>query len=219
VAANTDPSTELREIRKALKLSLRNFAEMLGLEFTTYKNYEYNAVKTVPNEVMVKARSLQPVREFATPLIAIEVPLPYIGLIAASSPIDWVDPLDVEDTVYVPTRMADRRKDPSTQKFVARFCCRVVGDSMEPLLLENDLLVFECAESPRMGLMVMHRSPDNLITVKQLKHDGTSYILRSLNRTYPDVPVNGHIVGFLVGIVRQSGSRETTEYDATGILP
>lgn len=219
MAANTDPSTELRDIRKSLKLSLKPFAEILGLEVTTYKNYEYNAVKKIPDDVLIRARSLQPVINFAAPLISTEVPIPYIGLIAASSPMDWIDPLEVEDTVFVPTKMAERRKDPSTQKFIARFSCRVVGDSMEPLLLENDLLVFECNESPRMGLVVMHRSQSNLISVKQLKHDGSTYILKSLNRNYPDVPAIGTIVGFLVGIVRQSGSRETTEYDSTGIVP
>jgi SOS-response transcriptional repressor LexA len=55
------------------------------------------------------------------------------------------------------------------------------------------------------------------VTVKELKHDGERFILSSINQSFPEVPAEGIVIGHLVGIVREQGSRITTEYDSNGI--
>jgi SOS-response transcriptional repressor LexA len=65
----------------------------------------------------------------------------------------------------------------------------------------------------------MYRSPEKSITIKELKHDGKGFILHPLNPAYEDVPALGTCLGYLVGIVREVGSRKVTVYDSTGIRP
>jgi SOS-response transcriptional repressor LexA len=135
---------------------------------------------------------------------------PYMGQVAASTPVDWSDPFDADEFEYVPSEMGDGR---------GRFSARVIGYSMHPLLIPGDLVVFQASNVPKLGVVVLHRSTDNQVTVKELKHDGDKFILSSSNELFPDIPATGQIIGHLVGIVREQGSRITTEYDSNGIRP
>jgi SOS-response transcriptional repressor LexA len=201
----------LKSLRETLGMSMTIFAERLGVPRSRYKNWEYGVVDKIPESVLERARDMRAaVSEPRIPASQLLIPVPYIGQVAASSPCDWTNPLDCLDFEFVPPEMGDAR---------GRFACRVIGDSMYDLLIPDDICVFQATEIPKLGVVVLHRSPDNLITVKELKHDGERYILHSLNSAYPDQPANGVMVGFLVGIVRERGSRKTTEYDASGIRP
>ena len=138
------------------------------------------------------------------------VPLPYLGFVAASEPARWTDPFDSETFEYVPPEMGDVR---------GRFSCRVESDSCYDLLWPHDLCVFQAESVPRLGCMVLWRLPDGRVTIKHLRHDGNNYLLSPVNPAYESVPAEGQQVGYLVGIVRENGSRRTTVYDATGIRP
>jgi SOS-response transcriptional repressor LexA len=144
------------------------------------------------------------------PAPELKILAPYIGQVAASTPVDWSDPFDADEFEYVPCEMGDGR---------GRFSARVIGYSMHPLLLPGDLVVFQSSNVPKLGVVVLHRSTDNQVTVKELKHDGERFMLCSTNEAVPDIPASGQIIGHLVGIVREQGSRMTTEYDSNGIRP
>jgi SOS-response transcriptional repressor LexA len=201
----------LRKQREALGMSMTIFAERLGVQRSRYKNWEYGLVEKVPQDVLDRVRELRAaVTEPRIPASQLQIPVPYIGRVAASSACDWTNPLDCEEFEFVPPEMGDGK---------GRFACRVIGDSMYDLLIPDDICVFQASDIPKLGVVVLHRSPDNLITVKELKHDGERYILHSLNAAYTDQPATGVMVGYLIGIVRERGSRKTTEYDASGIRP
>jgi len=209
---STTPTEELKELRTSLRFTMKQFASQLGISETKYQNIEYGKTEP-PHELISKARAIirgDSVSSPKVPAIELKFPIPFIGQVAASTSVDWTDPYEATEMEYVPNEMGDAK---------GRYCARVVGLSMHPLLLPDDLVIFQSSNIPKLGIVVMHRSNDNQITVKELKHDGKDFILASCNGVYPPVIAEGLIVGHLVGIVRHQGLRVTTEYDPSGIRP
>lgn len=137
-----------------------------------------------------------------------ETSVPYIGYISASSKADWTDPFESDDFEYVPSHMVESR---------GRFACRVESDSMMPLLQPDDLCLWQSSRMPKLNTVVLYRHPDRRLTIKQLKHDGQTFVLHPLNPAYQDEPALGEIIGHLVGVVRRMGKRTITDYDPDGI--
>ena len=207
-----DPTSNLlREIRQRLGMSQPEFARRLGVPGSRYRNWEYGAANP-PAEIVRAARKMEgpQVSGPTIPASQLYIPVPYIGGVAASSMVDWTDPFESDTFEFVPPEMGDGR---------GRFSCRVLGDSMYDLLQPGDLCVFQASPVPKIGTVIMYRSPENSITIKELKHDGKGFILHPLNPAYEDVPAIGTCLGYLVGIVREVGSRKVTVYDSTGIRP
>lgn len=203
---------ELKRIRESMRYTLKEFARILEVTETRYQNWEY-AKAEPPAPFLAKARALAKGDDITRPSIPapeLKIQVPFIGQVAASTPVDWTDPFDAIEFEYVPTEMGDAK---------GRFAARVIGLSMFPLLLPGDLVVFQSTNIPKLGVVVLHRSNDNQVTVKELKHDGERFILASTNEAFPSVPAEGLVIGHLVGIVREQGSRITTEYDSQGIRP
>ena len=203
---------ELRQIRESLRYTMREFAGKLGVAETRYHNWEYGKSTPKP-DILARARAIANGDDLTYPTIPaaeLKIQVPYIGQVAASTPVDWTDPFEAQEFEYVPTEMGDAK---------GRFSARVVGLSMVPLLIPGDLVVFQSTNIPKLGVVVLHRSNENQVTVKELKHDGERFILSSVNSSFPDVPAEGLVIGHLVGIVREQGSRVTTEYDSQGIRP
>lgn len=208
---------ELTRLRKSVRLTQEKMAERVGAKnVAQYKNWEYGKA-IVPKSILAKARAVaagDPVRDVGPPQGAItetEVPVPYIGRVAASSKVDWSDPLEADLTEFVPVHMVNQR---------GIFCARVQGDSMMPMLQPDDLAVFRAAEFARIGLIVLYRHDDTqCVTIKQLKHDGVRPVLHALNPDYEPEPATGRCVGVLVGFVRQIGKRVATDFDPEGLRP
>ena len=212
------------ERREGRRVYQRDIAKFLGINEATYRSYEYDKAKLPEEHARRLAAEYRKDRDWRwfyigdaddvgmpmAPAPLLLVPIPYLGALAASGPVDWTDPLESEDFMEVPPEMAERS---------GRFCSTVVGDSCYDLLLPGDLVVFHKDSLPKLGQMVMHRSPDRRVTVKQLKHDGEKFILHPLNRSYKDEAATGVFLGYLVGIVRQIGSKRVTVYDLHGIVP
>ncbi len=204
----------LKRARQHSEMTLKAFAEHLGVSETTYRNYEYGYSKRVPKAVRSRAEEIlagaPDVGPPAIPASQLQIPIRYIGFVSASAPVDWTDPFETETFEFVPSEMGDIK---------GRFACRVASDSCYDVLWPQDLCVFQSDNVPRLGCFVLWRMPDDRITIKQLKHDGKDYVLHPINAKYEDTTAVGTQVGFLVGIVRESGSRRMTIYDATGIRP
>lgn len=201
----------LRTFRRALDLTQEQMASRLGLKRTTYTSYEQELARIPGNvlEDLARMGFRGDTGPPAIPAAELRVPIPFLGSIAASAKVDWTDPFESEAMEYVPSEMAGR----------GRYCCRVASDSCYDLLWPGDIAVFQRQDVPRIGAIVMYRDRDRRITIKQLKHDGTDYILHPLNAKYEDVKADGDMVGVLVGIVREQGSRRVTVYDDHGIAP
>lgn len=208
---------ELASIRKALRLTLDEMAPKVGaLNSSQYKNWEYGRAR-VPRQALVRARALlagERISDVGEPRGAMsetEVPVPYIGRVAASSKIAWANPLEADLTEYLPVHMVSMR---------GIFCARVDGDSMMPLLQPEDLAVFKAAEYARTGSIVYYvHEETQTATIKVLKHDGVRPVLHPLNPAYEQEPANGKCLGILVGFVRTIGKRTITDYDPEGLRP
>jgi SOS-response transcriptional repressor LexA len=211
---SADLATRLKNWRESLSLTQQELADQLGIGRSRLANFETN--KSTPNnKILENLHTLgfpkQP--EVGPPLIPASqllIPITYIGYIAASNKVNWTDPFESEDFEYVPPEMGDAR---------GRFACKIESDSMFPLLEPHDVCVFQRTEVPKIGHIILFRSKDNLVTVKQLKHDGTTYVLHPLNTSYEPTPAEGNMLGFLVGIIRERGTQRITIFDSTGILP
>ncbi len=205
-------SDTLRKIRREKGWTQEELAERLGLTRSAVAAYETGR-NTPPLSVynqLVKEGFFVEVGEPTVPAGELEVPLVSIGYVAASSVADWTDPFESETFEYVPGHMGGER---------GRFSCRIQSDSMMPLLLPDDVCVFQRSEIPKIGAVILFRSIENRITVKLLTHKDSEYVLHPLNARYEDVPAEGQMVGYLVGIVRKVGMRTITDYDPSGIKP
>lgn len=202
----------LKSARERLGKTQEELDELIGVKRARYSHWE-NGIRSVPLFVWEKLNSYGVLEEVSSTGAAageLEVPLRSIGHVNASQKVDWTDPLECEDMVFVPGHMADRK---------GRFACIAVGDSMMPLIQPGDRLVFQRTDIPKIGAVVLFRSFDNRITIKTLKHDGSSFSLRPENKAYTEEPAEGSMVGYLVGIVRKMGKRVQTDYDEDGIRP
>lgn len=207
-----DIADALRKFRRALDMTQEDMARKLGLKRTTYTSYE-QGIAQPPGGVVARLKELgfgTDVSDPRIPALQIYIPIAFIGGVSASAQVDWTDPFESETFEYVPPEMGEAR---------GRFAARILSDSCYDLLWPGDIAVFQKDETPRIGQVILYRSRDRRITVKQLKHSGENYVLHPLNPTYDDEPADGEVVGFLVGIVRQDGSRRVTIYDEHGIRP
>ncbi len=208
---NFDPEA-LRNLRRRLDLTQEEFAAELGIKRSRLANWETGKSRpSAEARERLRARGLD--SDVGPPLIPASqllVPVPYIGFVAASDPVDWTDPFESDTFEYVPPEMGDAR---------GRFACRVASDSMMPMLEPQDVCVFHRTDVPKIGHVILFRSEDNRVTVKQLKHDGESYVLHPLNPRYANQLAEGQMLGYLVGIVREKGTMRMTVFDASGLLP
>lgn len=208
----TTTGEELKELRERARMTQGEFAIKLGIEKTRYQNWEYDRVE-VPDNFMARAKAIargDDLSEPTAPAPMLNISIPYIGGIAASTPVDWTDPYESTAWEEVPYEMGDSK---------GRYSGRVVGLSMYPLLVPDDLLIFQASSAEKLGVIVLHRCPENKVAVKVLRQDGTNFLLESINSAFEVVPATGEVIGFLVGIIRRVGSRVTTEYDPNGIRP
>lgn len=208
---------QLRAFRSSLGLTQEQLAAQLGIKRPRYANFEIEEGKSghsTPNTaILQKLIGLGFQAEVGPPLIPasqLMVPVPFIGTIAASDPVNWTDPFESETFEYVPPEMGDAR---------GRFACKIASDSMMPLLEPLDICVFQRTDVPKIGHIILFRSSENLITIKQLKHDGTQYLLKPLNERYETNLAKGSMLGYLVGIVRERGTQRITIFDSSGIIP
>lgn len=202
---------DLREWRKLYRLKQAEVAERIGVSRGAYANWESDmAVPTSDNLKKLRAMGFQ--SDVGPPMIPAPigmVPVPYVGFVSASNPADWRDPDLCEDFKDVPGAWDTR----------GCFTCHVDTDSMYPLIYPGDLLMFKRDPVPRIGFAIMFRSQSGTVTIKQLKHNGTGYVLHPLNSAYSDCPAEGECIGYLLGIIRQEGRRTMTIYEETGIVP
>lgn len=210
--AEIDIGVALRAFRRRIDLTQEELAKKLGLKRTTYTAYE-QGIAQPPQHVLTALEGMGFKDEVGPPMIPASqllIPITYIGSVSASSEVDWTDPFESETMEFVPPEMGAAR---------GRFCCRVASDSCYDLLWPGDIAVFQRSDEPRPGLVILFRSHDNRITIKQLRKSGMEFILHPLNPKYEDCPADGTHVGYLVGIIRQSGSRRVTVFDSEGIKP
>lgn len=203
----------LKRFRQALGLTQEEMADRLDITRPRYADYETARRQKLPDMVLERLHLMGYMADVglpSSPATEGEVALVSIGYVSAAMKIDWTDPFQSEDWEYVPSHMvADK----------GLFTCRVESDCMVPLLYPEDVCIWKVSPVPRIGAVTLYLAKGNQLTIKQLKHDGSNYILHPLNPRFEDNVADGVPVGYLVGIVRTVGRRKITDYDPDGIRP
>lgn len=224
--------------REGRRFTQRDAANLLNMDDESYRAYEYGRARLpearariLASEFKIDYRSLLSLEFPASPSLtgtasyADATPprftapqpwqeIPFIGGVGANRKPDWVDPIEPGEAIEVPADMANVPGKPPT-----RFACEVIGDSCAPLLEVEDIAVFERTALPKKRHIMVYRSPDGQLTIKQVLHNGRIFVLHPLNPEYEDEPAEGTVLGYLIGIVRQIGSGRWTRYDPYGIIP
>jgi DNA-binding XRE family transcriptional regulator len=199
----------LKRFRGILRLKQRELAAKLGVSLQTYANWESRGI---PPKVLPELKKLGfglEAKEIPHQL-QIYIPMVFIGSVSANDETMWSDPEDTDSMEFVPPEMGEVK---------GRFAAKIESDCMIPLLEPGDIVVFQQERTPRLNRVVLWKTFEGKICVKQLKHDGAKFYLHPLNPSYQDRPAEGECVGYLVGIVRTDGRRRQTDYDPDGIRP
>lgn len=125
----------------------------------------------------------------------------------------WDEPQESMDFIDVPSFLA--RKSPRHPERVA---ARIRGTSMEPRLLDGDLVVIELSQQPRSGRIVVARS-GAAVTVKLLTREPSGeLVLKALNKGHEVEPRKSEIVGYVVAVLRgYDRGRGVIEWDDGGL--
>lgn len=211
VADTTKPG-ELKAFRKKLRLTQGELAADIGVTRSQYANWEAGTSQIPQHHLeSLRLRGFQgDVSEPRNIAAQIDAPIRFIGTVGADTLANWVDPFESEIFEYVPPEMADR---------LGRFAARVASDSMMDFLQPDDIIVLQHDPTPRIGRIVLYRSAENKLAIKQLAYRDGEYYLHSLNPAYEDIQAYGQVVGYLVGVVRMWGTKRMTVYDPSGLTP
>jgi SOS-response transcriptional repressors (RecA-mediated autopeptidases) len=176
----------LREIRESSGVNQKEFAELFGVNHTTYNRYESGDIKKMPanliesislkfdinpvwlmgfadvDKYMIHEKAKQNVRR-----------LPVLGKIAAGIPILAQE--DLIDYEYVP------------ESVYADFCLKVQGDSMiGARILDGDLVYIRQQPDVETGEIAAVLINGEEATLKRVYKLNGTIVLRSENPNYPE---------------------------------
>lgn len=207
----------LKAFRKAQRLTQRVLADLISVEFTTYRNWEY--AKAVPStKALRELKKLgygEPRKQVAdSPLGNPVIPvgfqmgsIPYAGEVPAG---EWGDPLASEEFLEVEVKFEHPR----------RFAAKVVGDSCYPALQQGDVTIWHYDTNPPYGsIVIAQQRDDHGCTVKELLYEDGRPILHPINPTCgaPQDGVGWGVIARLVGVLRKVDGLEKTMYMADGL--
>lgn len=120
-----------------------------------------------------------------------QVPLPILGQVRAGAPIEAIE--HIEDHLNLDETLAKG----------AEYVLHAKGDSMEPEILEGDLLMVRRASDAHNGATVVAHVGPGDATVKQLRKANGEVWLEAVNPKYPPIREAFTIIGRVVGLIRK----------------
>lgn len=190
----------LKELRVSKNLSQEEMANLVGVGKATIANYEANRrdLNFDKLQEILKALNIS-VKDFfsdekeeKTSTVATRIPIfsnasAGYGKYAQEEPLDWLE---------LPNSMAKN----------ADFGAFVEGNSMEPKIYEDDLLLIRKTETLEDGEIGVFYLNEN-IYCKKYKYNSVTRIttLKSLNEKYDPIRIENeddfHIIGRVVGVI------------------
>lgn len=184
--------SRIKQRRKALGLSADLVAEEIGVSRATFYRYESPENSKIPTSVLKPlAEILKTSQDFlmgtdearekwleenTIPVSKITY-LPIIGVVRAGS-----GGITYEDNLGQDFIETEALKGHSANEF---FWTKVKGDSMEPRLFENDLVLVRKQTSVDSGTYAVVLVDDEEGVVKKITYDENSITLHSQNHNYP----------------------------------
>lgn len=204
----TITSIRLQELRKARGYSQQDVASLIGVGRTTYLKYE-NGDNRPTRKLNELARLFNVSTDYLlgltdTPTESLTQPLsqslskergvriPVLGRVVAGIPIEAIE--EVIDWEEIPQKMA------ATGKF---FALRVCGHSMEPTILEGDVVIVRQQEDVDSGDIAIVLVNGDEATVKRVKKqkDGITLIATNTSVYEPHFYSNQEVHDLPVRVV------------------
>ena len=208
MSSMTITSIRLQELRKARGYSQQDVASLIGVGRTTYLKYE-NGDNRPTRKLNELARLFNVSTDYLlgltdTPTESLTQPLsqslskergvriPVLGRVVAGIPIETIE--EVIDWEEIPQKMA------ATGKF---FALRVCGHSMEPTILEGDVVIVRQQEDVDSGDIAIVLVNGDEATVKRVKKqkDGITLIATNTSVYEPHFYSNQEIHDLPVRVV------------------
>lgn len=208
MSSMTITSIRLQELRKARGYSQQDVASLIGVGRTTYLKYE-NGDNRPTRKLNELARLFNVSTDYLlgltdTPTESLTQPLsqslskergvriPVLGRVVAGIPIEDIE--EVIDWEEIPQKMA------ATGKF---FALRVCGHSMEPTILEGDVVIVRQQEDVDSGDIAIVLVNGDEATVKRVKKqkDGITLIATNTSVYEPHFYSNQEIHDLPVRVV------------------
>lgn len=172
----------IKKRRNTLELSYEALSEKTGISKSTLQRYETGFIKNMPlDKIEVIAEALhtspsylmgwnedQPIKPRKKG-VAINV----YGNVAAGIPLEMIE--DIIDTEEIPEEMA---------RSGTFFGLRIKGDSMEPKILDGDVVIVRQQSDAESGETVIATINGDSATCKRLKKYGEGIALISINPKY-----------------------------------
>lgn len=208
MSSMTITSIRLQELRKARGYSQQDVASLIGVGRTTYLKYE-NGDNRPTRKLNELARLFNVSTDYLlgltdTPTESLTQPLsqslskergvriPVLGRVVAGIPIEAIE--EVIDWEEIPQKMA------ATGKF---FALRVCGHSMEPTILEGDVVIVRQQEDVDSGDIAIVLVNGDEATVKRVKKqkDGITLIATNTSVYEPHFYSNQEVHDLPVRVV------------------
>lgn len=201
-------SNRIRELRSAKSLNQEQLADKLGLTKQAISQYERGVRKpSVPvlealcdffnvssdyllgkDDVTLRFVGKEDIDKLESPH---GTRIPVLGRVAAGIPIDAIE--DILDWEEISPELA------STGKF---FGLRIKGDSMQPRMIEGDVVIVKCQPDAESGDVVIVQVNGDQAACKRLSKHASGISLISFNPAYePMVYTNEQILSLPVTII------------------
>lgn len=167
----------IKELRTSLGISQVDFADKIGISKQLLYKYEANVITNIPSDKLeIIADAL-----YTTPayLMGWEsnrkkgVEVKVYGKVAAGIPLEMIE--DIIDTEEIPEKMA---------RLGEHFGLKIKGDSMEPRMVDGDVVIVRQQEDADTGDVVIATINGDSATCKKLKKFADGIALISTNPKY-----------------------------------
>lgn len=172
---------KLKEIRNQNNMTQKQVADLLGIEQQSYARCESVDIKTLSltrlNELaIIFNTNIEYLLGTNTDKTSKGIKIPVLGTIPAGIPIEAIE--DIIDYEEIDTELA------RTGNF---FGLKVKGNSMEPRILNNDVVIVKKQEDAETGdiCVIMVNGFD--ATLKQIKKDTDGISLIPFNKEYQEM--------------------------------
>lgn len=168
--------TRMKERRLQLNKTLEEVGSVVGVSKATIQRYEKGAITNIPSdkiEKIAKALSTTPAflmgwEDKSNRLKGIRIPI--LGRVVAGIPLEAIT--DIEGYEEITPKMASLGE---------YFALRIKGHSMEPQILDNDVVICKCQSDVESGDIAIILVNGDEATCKQIKKSPEGVTLIGFN--------------------------------------
>ena len=168
--------TRMKERRLQLKKTLEEVGSVVGVSKATIQRYEKGAITNIPSDKIEKiAKALSTTPAFlmgweVNHMHSKGIRIPILGRVVAGIPIEAIT--DIEGYEEITPKMASLGE---------YFALKIKGHSMEPQILDNDIVICKCQSDVESGDIAIILVNGDEATCKQIKKSPEGVTLIGFN--------------------------------------